>query len=40
LTNVNNKIIGVGEIGNSHFAINNQSSGVKQQPLLTHPPHG
>ena len=28
LTNVNNKIIGVGEIGNSHFAINNQSSGV------------
>ena len=28
LTNVNNKNIGVGEIGNSHFAINNQSSGV------------
>ena len=28
LTNVNNKIIGVGEIGDSHFAINNQSSGV------------
>ena len=28
MTNVNNKIIGVGEIGNSHFAINNQSSGV------------
>ena len=28
LTNVNNKIIGVGEIGDSHFTINNQSSGV------------
>ena len=28
LTNVNNKIIGTGEIGSSHFAINNQSSGV------------
>ena len=25
---MNNKIIGAGEIGNSHFAINNQSSGV------------
>jgi hypothetical protein len=28
LTNVNNKIIGAGEIGDSHFTINNQSSGV------------
>jgi hypothetical protein len=28
LTNVNNKIVGVGKLGNSNFAINNQSSGV------------
>jgi hypothetical protein len=31
---VNNKIIGAGEIGDSHFTINNQSSGVPSRFVL------